>query len=126
MLSAFPVYATIGVKDYDKAKEFYGGTLGLKIAEGGKEDPDGTFYQCGSSQIFVYQSQYGGTNQATSATWLVKDVEAEVKDLKGKGVTFEHYDFPGVTREGDIHIMGDIKAAWFKDPDGNILNISNM
>jgi hypothetical protein len=46
--------------------------------------------------------------------------------LKGKGVTFESYDLPGATKDGDVHVMGELKAAWFKDPDGNILNIVNM
>jgi hypothetical protein len=48
-----------------------------------------------------------------------------VQQLKAKGITFEHYDMPGVTREGDIHVAGDMKVAWFKDPDGNILNIAS-
>jgi hypothetical protein len=56
-------------------------------------------------------------------TWPVADVDAEVKLLKGRGVQFEHYDFPGMTRNGDIHDTGRGKAAWFKDPEGNILAI---
>jgi hypothetical protein len=53
------------------------------------------------------------------------DVEGVVRALKAKGVTFEHYDMPGMSREGDIHVGGNMKVAWFKDPDGNILNIVN-
>ena len=56
-------------------------------------------------------------------TWAVDDVESEVNALKAKGVKFEHYDMPGLKRQGDVHIGGDMKVAWFKDPDGNILNI---
>jgi hypothetical protein len=52
-------------------------------------------------------------------------VEGVVRALKAKGVTFEHYDMPDTKREGDIHVSGDMKAAWFEDPDGNILNIIN-
>jgi hypothetical protein len=48
-----------------------------------------------------------------------------VQELKAKGVTFEHYNMPDVTREDDIHVAGNMKVAWFKDPDGNILNIIN-
>ena len=63
---------------------------------------------------------------ATAVTWAVgDDVEGVVRDLKAKGVKFEHYDMPEMKREGDIHIGGDMKVAWFKDPDGNILNIVN-
>ena len=62
-------------------------------------------------------------NQATALTWAVEDVEAEVRELKARGVVFEHYDLPPLERRGDIHIADEFKTAWFKDPDGNILNI---
>lgn len=52
---------------------------------------------------------------------MVKDVDGLVKDLKAKGVAFEHYDLPGLTRKGDVHVAGTHKNAWFMDPDGNIL-----
>jgi hypothetical protein len=72
----------------------------------------------------VYRSKYAGTNQATAVTWVVGDeVENVVRALKTKGVKFEHYDMPGMKRTGDIHIGGKMKVAWFKDPDGNILNV---
>jgi hypothetical protein len=48
-----------------------------------------------------------------------------VQQLRAKGITFEHYDMPGVTREGDVHIADDMKVAWFKDPDSKILNIAS-
>ena len=59
-------------------------------------------------------------------TWVVgDDIEGVVGALKAKGITFEHYDMPEIKREGDLHIAGDMRVAWFKDPDGNILNIVN-
>jgi len=59
-------------------------------------------------------------------TWTVgDDVEGVARALKSKGVTFEHYDMPGMTREGDVHVAGDMRVAWFKELDGNILNIVN-
>lgn len=74
--------------------------------------------------INVYRSKYAGTNQATALTWVVgEDVESVVEALKAKGISFEHYDMPEIRREGDVHIGGNMKIAWFKDPDGNILNI---
>src|SRR5439155_24572835 len=92
--------------------------LGLELihSEGGGADE----YGAGSSKILVYMSQYAGTNQATAVTWVVDDIDAVVRSLKGKGVTFEHYDMPNVKRTGDIHVGGGRKLAWFKDPDGNI------
>ena len=112
--------ATIGVKDTKKAKAFYEGVLGLK--HDGPERPGVLTYKSGGSKLFVYESKYAGTNKATAATWAFdEDVEAEVEALKKKGVRFEHYDLPETTRKGDVHVSGDMKAAWFKDPDGNIL-----
>ena len=122
MLGGNEVCATIAVSDMDAAKKFYGETLGL---EAGREGGGGIFYTSGSGGIFVYQSASAGTNKATYAAWMVDDVEATVSDLKTKGVSFQQYDdLPG-ERQGDIHIMGDIKSAWFTDPDGNILNVVN-
>ncbi len=124
MLGKNNVCAVVAVKDMDAGKKFYGDTLGLEV---GMESPGGTFYKSGNGGIFVYPSSFAGTNQATAAAWNVEDVEGAVEELKGKGVSFEHYDsIPGATLEGDVHVMGELKAAWFKDPDGNILNIVNQ
>ena len=126
MLGDKDATATIAVRDMDVAKDFYEGILGLERA--GMEDPGGILYTSGTSRVLVYMSEYAGTNQATAVSWAVgDDVEGVVEALKQRGVTFERYDnLPGTTREGDIHRFGDFKAAWFKDPDGNILNIVNQ
>ena len=125
MLGDKTAVATIAVKDMDAAKKFYEGTLGL--TQEGSEDPSGTMYKSGDSHVFVYPSQFAGSNKATACSWGVgEDIEGVVKALKDKGVKFEQYDdLPG-TREGDIHIIDKMKAAWFKDPDGNILNLVNQ
>jgi catechol 2,3-dioxygenase-like lactoylglutathione lyase family enzyme len=124
MLANTNAIPTLAVKNLDTARRFYHETLGLK--ETRSDDSETIVFSSGNSLINVYRSQFAGTNKATAMTWAVKDVEAEVRDLKAKGVTFEHYDMPGVKREGDIHIAGAMKVAWFKDPDGNILNIYNQ
>jgi catechol-2,3-dioxygenase len=111
--------ATIAVKKIAPARKFYEGTLGLKPMP--TEETGVQTYKTGNSNILVYESQYAGTNKATAATWAVQDLEGVVRDLKAKGIRFEHYDMPGTTRKGDIHGAGKTKAAWFKDPDGNIL-----
>ena len=115
---------TIAVKNLEKAKKFYEDTLGLtQVCAEGEEV---IIFKSGNSIVNVYQSQYAGTNKATAVTWVVgQDLEGVVQQLKAKGVAFEHYDMPGVTREGDVHVGGNMKVAWFKDPDGNILNIVN-
>ena len=119
MLGAKDAIATVAVKDLQAAKKFYEGSVGLKPLP--TQQPEVVNYKSGNSTLLVYRSQFAGTNKATAVTWTVDDTEAEVRALKSKGVVFEHYDMPGATLKGDVHVMGDMKAAWFKDPDGNIL-----
>jgi catechol 2,3-dioxygenase-like lactoylglutathione lyase family enzyme len=116
--------ATIAVKDIAVARRFYEDKLGLELS--GTEGESVRSYRSGSSTILVYESRFAGTNKATAATWLVGDaLDAIVKALTAKGVAFEHYDLPNTTRQGDVHVSGKTRVAWFKDPDGNILSIVN-
>ncbi|MEX0878734.1 MAG: VOC family protein [Thermoanaerobaculia bacterium] len=121
MLGNANVQTMLPVKDLKAAKKFYEGTLGLKKVD---EMPEGAVtYRSGDGIVTVYVSEFAGTNKGTAATWHVKDVEKTVKELKGKGVSFEHYDLPEMTRKGDTHVAGPMKLAWFKDPAGNILGL---
>jgi catechol 2,3-dioxygenase-like lactoylglutathione lyase family enzyme len=121
MLGDSEAVATIAVKDLDVAKKFYEGKLGFKPTPSPQSEV--LNYRSGNSVFLVYRSQFAGTNKATAATWISDDVESVVRDLKAKGVSFEHYDLPGLTLKGDVHVAGNFKSAWFKDPDGNILAI---
>ena len=123
MLSKYDAIPTVAVKNLAAAKKFYEGTLGLKQIDA--EGDEVAVYQNGDTRLNVYRSQFAGTNKATAVTWAVDDVEEIVRTLKAKGVTFEHYDLPQTKREGDVHVAGDHKIAWFKDPDGNILSVMN-
>lgn len=123
MLRDSTVYATIAVRDVQLAKEFYEQKLGLNQVD---ENPGGVMYESGGGKLFVYQSPTAGTGQATCAAWLVEDVEQVVSDLRSAGVTFDNYDIPGAQVDGYIYTMGEQKAAWFKDPDGNILNVASQ
>ena len=122
MLGNKDAVANVAVKDLDVATNFYRNTLGLKPVR--QEGNELVVFQSGHSSINVYRSEYAGTNKATAVTWAVDNVADEVKALRSKGVVFEHYDMPGMTRDGDVHVGGQTKVAWFKDPDGNILNIA--
>ena len=119
LLEEKDVIATVAVRDLARAKQFYEGKLGLRPAA--SEEKSVLNYKSGKSTLMVYVSEFAGTNKATAATWIVDDVDEVVRSLKAKGVAFEHYDFPGMTRKGDVHIAGTLKNAWAKDPDGNIL-----
>lgn len=124
MLRDANAIATVAVKDLNRAGKFYRDTLGLKQVGG--EGDEAITLQSGNTTINVYRSQYAGTNQATAVTWPVgQELEGLVRDLKGKGINFEHYDMPDSRLQGDVHVFGDLKVAWFKDPDGNILNLVN-
>ncbi|MGH2959246.1 MAG: VOC family protein, partial [Solirubrobacterales bacterium] len=116
------VVATVAVSSFEIAREFYGGTLGLKQAE---ENVGGVGYECGGGNIFVYVSDTAGSGEATAATWQVDDVTPIAEELSGKGVKFEHYEMPDAELVGDVHQWGDgaFKMGWFRDPDGNILGI---
>ena len=117
MLGDKDAAANIAVKNLERARKFYEDTLGL--TQIGSEGQEVIIFKSGNTLINVYQSQHAGT-------WVVgQDVEGFVQQLKAKGIAFEHYDMPGVTRNGDVHVADDMKVAWFKDPDGNILNIAN-
>jgi catechol 2,3-dioxygenase-like lactoylglutathione lyase family enzyme len=126
MLGEKAAAATVAVSDVTRAREFYEGVLGLTVTQ----DLGGAIvYRSGTSAVFVYESEFAGTNKATSATWGAgDDFDEVVQALRDKEVTFEHYDdLPDTSRDGDVHSFGDsgMRAVWFKDPDGNILNVGN-
>ncbi|HKC03696.1 MAG TPA: VOC family protein [Sphingomicrobium sp.] len=121
MLGKADATPMIAVKDLDRARKFYEDKLGLKSKEewGG----EGATLKSGDTLINVYRSEFAGTNKATALNFDVKDIESEVRNLKDKGIMFEHYDLPGLKQQGDLHVAEGFKTAWFKDPDGNILSL---
>lgn len=121
MLSAAPIRAYIPASDVSRARKFYEGTIGLKPKEAYAA---GVIYECGGTEVFLYPTSNAGTSKASQAYWQVDDVEAEVADLKARGVKFEEYDMPGVTMKNSIATGGGAKTAWFKDTEGNILAVS--
>ena len=121
MLADSSFFATIPTKDLDRAREFYGAVLGLTpVRDLGEE----VVYRAGKTEFDVYPTQSAGTAQHTLGTFIVEDVRAAVDDLRTRGVTFEEYDFPGLTTEDGVAQVGPDKVAWFKDPDGNILALT--
>ncbi|MGB4759191.1 MAG: VOC family protein [Candidatus Saccharimonadales bacterium] len=118
MVGNYNVHPVVAVKDLEQARQFYEDILGLEVAEENSQEIN---YHSGDTYISVYLSGFAGTNQATSATWEVEGMEDVVEGLLAAGVTFEHYEMEGISHEGPIHVMKGMKAAWFKDPDGNIL-----
>ena len=121
MLGKADATPMIAVNDVDRAKQFYVEKLGLTSKDIGVSDV--FMLKSGDTDLSVYKSEFAGTNKATLLTFEVDDIEAEVRELKDKGISFEHYDLDGLTAEGDIYKGPGMKTAWFKDPDGNILSL---
>jgi predicted enzyme related to lactoylglutathione lyase len=123
MLQSAPIRAYIPVTDVSRARKFYEGTLGLVPK---REFAGGVIYECGGCEVYMYPTSNAGTSKASQAFWEVKDVEAEVKELKTRGVKFEEYDIPGASMKNSIATGGGAKTAWFKDTEGNILAVSQV
>jgi len=125
MLKDHDSSAILAVSDLARARDFYGGVLGLELAEEGAEEGV-LVYRTGATRLVVYRSEYAGTNRANAVVWGVgEDIDAIVAALEAKGAAFEHY--PDIGRlDGNVHRAGPAKLVWLKDPDGNILHINNM
>ncbi len=124
MLSQHNAAINLAVKDLATARRFYEEVLGLTPQ--GPTGPGLAAYTTGTTRLLVYVSENAGTNRATACTWSVGDeLPSIVAALKSKGVHFEHYPVPNATMEGDLHVFGSHKIAWFKDPDNNILSLIN-
>ena len=124
MLTNAPVHPTLPVVDFERARKFYEEKLGLKVIQ---TDPSpGAVLQAGEgTQLYIYQRAATKADH-TAASFTVKDVEAAVKELKAKGVVFEDVDVPGYKTVDGIATMGEMKGAWFKDTEGNVLAVTNM
>jgi predicted enzyme related to lactoylglutathione lyase len=128
MLTNSPIRPTIPVVDLDRAKRFYETTLGLKpVSANNDNNTSGiAIFECGNgTRMELYQR---GPSKAdhTVATFEVSDIEEEVNALRGKGVIFEEYDMPGIKTQNGVATQGSVKAAWFKDSEGNILCIHQI
>jgi predicted enzyme related to lactoylglutathione lyase len=125
MLDQATVTANIPAADLARARAFYADKLGLSPSH----EMEGVVLQyrtAGGSVFSVYQTEFAGQAGHTIAQWHVDDVDAVVRDLKSKGVAFEHYDMPGVAWDSDVaNINGMGKAAWFRDSENNILCIDD-
>ncbi|NDV88966.1 VOC family protein [Aurantimonas aggregata] len=124
MLSHKTSSAILAVSDIDRARAFYGATLGLSAVEDGG---DVVVYRTGPTHLVVYRSEEAGTNRANAVVFdAASDIEAIVADMAQKGVAFERYEMDGTIYRDGIHHADGMKMVWFKDPDGNILHINDM
>jgi catechol 2,3-dioxygenase-like lactoylglutathione lyase family enzyme len=113
--------------DLERAKRWYSEKLGLDPVE--EDQYAGAHYETGGSRFLLFLSPYAGTNQATAAGFSVDNFDEIIDRLRANGVAFEEVDFGemGKTVDGVITSPdGTMKAAWFKDSEGNILSVSTM
>jgi catechol 2,3-dioxygenase-like lactoylglutathione lyase family enzyme len=121
MLTDGKVSTALPCQDFERAKAWYKEHLGLAPSD---ENPAGANYVLGEGSFFLFQSSGAPSGTHTQMGFEVKDLKAEVADLKRMGVVFEEYDFPGLkTVDGIAEIEGE-SAAWFKDSEGNLIALS--
>lgn len=123
MLKDSALMAVLPAKDINRAKDFYRDKLGLEPTE--SIDDENLMYRCGNGTSFLlYQTENAGTAKNTQMGWETGNLERDMEDLRGRGLTFEDYDFPGLKTENGVATGSWGKAAWFLDSEGNILNLS--
>jgi len=124
VLDRFRVYAVLPASDLQRAKAWSQEKVGMSPT---KEDPGGLWFACAEGTwVVVTPSGYAGTAQNTAASFTVTGIEDLMEDLRRRGVFFEEYDLPDFKTENGLFAMGDYKAAWFKDSEGNIVEIAEV
>ncbi len=125
LLTDKPSSAIVAVSDIERARAFYADTLGLEVAEGHEDEV--LEFRTGDTSLVVYVSEFAGSNKANAVVWNGgAEFDTIVDQLRDQGVTFEEYPDLGMTVSRGVHSRGGFKAVWFKDPDGNILHVTNM
>jgi catechol 2,3-dioxygenase-like lactoylglutathione lyase family enzyme len=124
MLNDHPTHTTLPCSDLDRARTFYAEKLGLEPTQ---VNAGGLVYDHPSgSRFLLFQSGGVASGDHTQIGWRVRDINAEVADLKSRGVRFEEYDFPGFNRQTSVAQTGSSLAAWFKDSEGNLVGIVQL
>lgn len=124
MLSDCKAYAMIPVSDLTRVRSFYLDTLGLKVLE---EGDDAILLECADgTALGVFVSQGKASGDHTQMTFICADIDAEVADLRSRGVHLESFEMPGATSDEGIYDLGGERGAWFRDPEGNLLAVAQM
>jgi catechol 2,3-dioxygenase-like lactoylglutathione lyase family enzyme len=124
MLSTSPVTTILPVVDAERARHFYERTLGLSYI--GQSGDGKHLFAIGSGTLALLPKPAGSHAEHTVLSFEVADAAAAVHELSNRGVEFEDYDLPGLKTENKVCVLGSEKAAWFKDPEGNILCVHQV
>jgi predicted enzyme related to lactoylglutathione lyase len=123
MLASYPIHATLPAKDLERARRFYMEKLRLTAES---ETPEGIFFRSGDTRFLVFPSGGTASGTHTQLSWTVDDIETEVAALQARGVSFEEYDMPSLKTINGVASMGQVKIAWMKDSEGNLLSIAQF
>ncbi len=124
MLTDKIVFPAIAAIDLDRAMAWYKEKLGMSPSQ---EMPNGFIYVCADGSAFLlYETAFAGTAKNTVAGWRVTDLDAEIEQLKMRGVQFEEYDLPDLKTTNGVHTAPGVRGAWFADSEGNILTLTEI
>jgi catechol 2,3-dioxygenase-like lactoylglutathione lyase family enzyme len=124
MLQDRRMLPTIPASDLARARAWYANKLGFTTDQ---EEAEALLYHHGQDRLFLlFSSSAAGSARHQVAAWVVEDLEAEVAELRDRGVEFEQYDQPGLRTVDGIATTPVGKAAWFKDSEGNVLTITQL
>jgi catechol 2,3-dioxygenase-like lactoylglutathione lyase family enzyme len=128
MLADAEITAVVPVSNVERATEFYGNVLGLELRARREDLPENreAEFRGGDGTLLAYESVGAGQSRHTVAGFRVRDLDAVVAQLREGGVKFEEYDLPDLKTVNGIATVGDVRAAWCRDPDGNILAIESV
>ncbi len=116
--------AVIAASDLARARSFYEGVLGLKVAEESPGEDEAVLYDLAGTPLMVYATSFAGTAKNTVFAIATEDLAGDMATLRDKGVAFMDYDFPGLKTVDGVADLGGEKTAWFEDSEGNILALS--
>jgi len=123
MLSDYPIDVVLLAIDLEASRNFYRDKIGLELLN---ESPSAVTFKCGSTQLAITKSTVGTADEQTQASWRVKDLDAELNALRGRGVKIEDYDRPGLKTVDGVADIGFARMAWFIDPAKNCLGIMQL
>jgi len=124
-LSHAKAMAVLPAEDLERARRFWGETLGFKI----EPDPQGGaqfIVHAGAGTSFLVYERARTVAEHTAATFIVDDLDATVSELRAHGIEFAEYDMPGLKTVDGIATLGSERSAWFTDPEGNIIAVASM
>jgi catechol-2,3-dioxygenase len=120
MLGDYSMHVVLLSRDLAESRAFYHEQVGLEILD---ESEEAITFRSGSTELAVTKSTTGTSDEQTQAGWHVEDLEAELRDLRARGVEIQEYDLPGLKTVDGIADIGFARAAWIVDPHGNALGI---